>query len=411
MTVNEYFLEAIRLKYLSDMLFIETMFNVSLSNNKYIKKTEDGIYVFIDGNMVPVEASDKVFDFYKVIKLPKGVLNNDKEITTTMGIALLNYILILVPFKDKIEWLGENVSVGKLHNIIIDGMGDKFTSEDISRLSIAATFLSQLDAMVIIPATEKTIIVPPGVKKEKERLIKELEKKYGKDPLKKEVAILEFEKGLIEFYKNFLKDDPTYGVTTKGKAINIIGKKRFLTIGYEGGFESGSEVVITESLSDGHPLDPDKLSTLFNQGRSGSYFRGVETQDSGHVANNLLLATQALSNKVDDCGTTKYITVPVRDDNYDDLVGFRLFGTNEVLSKGKLKGLIGKSIDIRSPMQCIAPGDNYCKMCLTEPASYYKNSASTLAIGAGGGFLNGKLKKTHGVDTLLKTVGKKDLFM
>ena len=140
--------------------------------------------------------------------------------------------------------------------------------------------------------------------------------------LKIGVHIAELEDDLKAFDKEWLKDDPSLGISLSGKILDNSRKKRYLSFGNEDGITHKEDAVFVEtSLLEGYPKDKEKLAVMFNSVRAASYSRGKETQTSGVISDKLVRGLIGFTVKTNDCKTIKGKSFSVTKATYIALVG------------------------------------------------------------------------------------------
>ena len=376
-------------------------------NNELYGKLEDTSILLASSYDGPLLIANQEVD------INKGFLSNiEKNITTTYGRLVMNYLVSIYCFHGKIPYLNEKFTLKDIENKYIlkmlsdtEDTKDNITIAEYKIFMDVGLYIESFSKYLSIAVTEKTALPPPGLKEFKKKTIKQLTDKYGKDFAKNPIAIAELEKLLMEFDDDYLKDDPSYGKLISGKVKNMARKKMFLLFGIGNGFEDNIEGV-TDSLDDGWDLDPKKLAQYANDSRAGSYGRGIETQKGGVVAKVSLRATSDLKIIKTDCKSVVGLTTHVTSDNYLSYVNrYMIAGTSvKLLDEKTLLNLIGKDITLRTALYCQLEND-FCSTCLGDNIKDYKNGISLLVNGVGGKILKLALAVFHGVS--LK-IGKLD---
>ena len=274
---------------------------------------------------------------------------------------------------------------------------DSILLSEFIRFTNAVSYVRGWISFTVISTTDKSMLPPKDITKFKKELIEEFKGRYGEDVFKDFSRLVEFEDRLKEYDREWLKDDPTYGIMSSGKIMNISRKKQFLTIGAEQGFGAPNEAQTVEnSLDEEWPRDKKDLSALFNSFRAGSYGRGNETQIAGVKAKALSRATVNFKVNVDDCkvsyGSMFYITKELA----KHINGRYIIENGKSTRIDKPEQYIGKTIEIRSPMYCKADKDRLCIKCVGEVVGRHENSINLMSQTLGGDFLNSFMKKMHG---------------
>ncbi len=411
MKKNEYLKLAVKNKLPLKLNWLLSMFSLTSSDTNFIKREDDHVLVFINDEWIvltDVNKNDIVFSFKdKIIINTNDIVNIKDETEVTIAEFIVNFILLVTPFNDKIPFISGKIKISNIENIVLPLLRkDDTTEEGIFKVSEyrkfgnCVTFIRGWVPFTVISTTKKSMSPPSGILEYRKKLIKEYKDNYGKDVFKDFNKLAEFEDDLKAFDLEFLKDDPTLGVMSSGKILNIARKKLFLTVGSEQGFSEKPEAQTVESsLLEGWPDNKEDFAKMSNSFRAGSFAGGQETQEGGVVAKTLARATMNLKVDVKDCNVKYGIKLHINNDNKKQLIG-RYVIINGVTSHLKdfkaVTSYVGKDMEFRSPMFCKAKGDSLCKKCMGDVASRLPNSITLMSTTLGGKFLNLALKKRHG---------------
>lgn len=416
---EEYFYYAIENKLLNKKAFYYAVLTIPLQNkNEYYEINNKKQYIVNMGKeknlIVNASSENPLFNIKDKITLFNANMSNIKDkVDTDIGKAIFNYILLVFPFKNKIPYKNEN-------NIDISDYCDEvanllkknvITVEELTLFYNACSLAQTLSRIIVISSTEKIIVPPPGLEKFKKELVEKFNKKYkGTSWMYKMVPCIEFQNELLEFDKQYIKDDPTYGKVLSGKAKDA-RTKMMLSFNQDSGLkEQGEEnIMILNSLLESYPKDKEQLAALWNSNRSGSFARGAETQDGGTAAKESLRATSTIIIKESDCGSTRYKRYFVTKDLLKVLVGRYYLKNNklEVITENDTD-LIGKVIKVRSPMYCNEPDKVFCIVCCGEMMRNRKNGVVGMVTGISGALLKASLKKMHNLVKKLVKVDTRD---
>ena len=405
----EYFKYAIKNKLLSKLEWIYSMFAKPMSDTKYIKIRKDKYYVVVDGKEIEVTMNkdDAFLSPYDKITLTKeDLVNIVDKVDTTIGRALINYIVFVHPFGNKIPYNNDSMlDLNKIHeNKIISRLSNKESENSISikeynSFGISLSMVRSLAELFVISSTEKGILPPPNIKEFKQKVIKEFKDKYGPDVFKDRVKVAEFENRLKAYDREWLKDDPSFGISLSGKILNNSRKKRYLAFGAEDGILHKEDAVLVEnSLLEGYPKDKEQLATVFNTARAGSYSRGKETQVSGVISDRLVRGTTGFRIKGTDCKTTNTYRLHVTKDNFISLIGrSHLVGSKRILIENDIDAgkLVDTYINLITMLYCKTKGNNYCPVCAGKSISKTKNGFTLIALDLGASAMSANLKKMH----------------
>jgi len=403
--LDKYILRCIALGYHKELAWLKSILGIPYKSNKYYNK---------DNNTYTLEGEE--FDLGKApIVGPDTYITadiNNKPKKVTVFRYLDNMIKIIGPFNGKIpyqdrQYTYSNIFKEYVVKDLIDGGEGKITIAEYKDYIKAIQFTQALAKLVVHSNTEKTITPPPGIKAYKKKLLKEAEDKYGKDVFKDELKMLAIDEKLKAYDADYMKDDPTMGIVTSKKIMNVSRKNKFISIGKPIALVEGEETgYIEESLSEGTPLDAGKIADINNAIRSGSASRGMETQQTGLIAKYLSGATRAFKIDKPDCGSKRGYTITLSEANKPYIVNIR-FDT-----KGNLiKDLpVGSKVEMRDYMYCVSKGNNVCGKCVGVVASKVYNPAILTSITTGGKALSSSLSKFHAVVKSIVPIDKEDLF-
>jgi len=408
----------IKLKYFNKQDYIVTLFSF-IAEDEY----EDDLFIIKDKTLslkiedevivLSKKYTDTLLDFKDKVSLPKGyIVNSDKNIETTIGRVIMNYLILAKNFSNKIPYINEAFNIGEIEDKYIASM---LTDDpnDLTKISIdeyisfmdSVTFIEGFSKLLSVAGTEKSLLPPKGIDEYKKKVVKELEAKYTKEEMKDPKVISELENKLKKFDDDWLEGDVSNNRLLY-KKTKLARKKMYLNIGTSNTF-NGKDDGVTNSLQEGWGTDPEQLATLFNDARSGSYYRGIETANGGVSAKHLLRASADKSIVNTDCGSTLGDEEVITDQHLGRYV---LVGTKAVLIDTEtLKKFKGKLSTLRSPMFCKLEKD-FCVKCVGENMKDYEKGVSLMAIEVGGSILAMSLARFHSVGLELTKVSIEDLF-
>ena len=413
-TIDEYINYALKKGFILITKWMEDMFMIlkeETYEDEYIKLDKTNMYVKVNDELYLV--SNK----YGINKLPllipkiefklskDTMVNNKEDIVTTIGTAIINYVLLVHPFKDKIPYINKQFGVDTIQkDYIPDGLlNHKFTIEEYITFVDSVTYMEGFGNIYSVSLTEKALLAPPGIKKFKDNLIKQYIKEYGENVLKDKNKVIEIENKISEYEDNYIKDDLSYGKLVSGK-VKGARKKMYGSYGLGLDFTPSTDAnYISDSLYEGYGDNRDKLATYFNDARLGSYARGAETQKAGSDTQITLNATNDIKILPNDCGTKLYETATITKDYklYKYRYMFDNNGNTVELTEEYLKNNIGKSIKLRTPRRCNTKR-HFCKYCTSSNTEDRENVVSIMISNAGGIMLNEMMKKMH--NTTVTTV-------
>lgn len=327
---------------------------------------------------------------------PGEIINCKEEMTTTVGRFLLNYLLLVHPFQDKIPYQNSVFDLGYIDTIVAKGMLDESIPVSAYKQYVNNLyFIGHFTELCVPTYTRKSLTTDPNVRKVKQELME----KY-KDKLNDPNVIMEIENTLIAMDKNYLKDDEVmrfYG-PLGDKPFNISRKKMYLTVGGVEEFSktTGNFVFIPNSLSEG--MTAETMPAMANETRKGSFNRGDQTKLGGALTKGITRVLQDLTVSEQDCHTTRGLTVDFSKYKIGRYIGSYIQdGSNWVLlTEQNMEKFVGKTCLVRSPMYCQAQ-HGLCYMCMGD--IYAKKNAKHLALDAvdiTSTFTTDALKSMHG---------------
>lgn len=406
MVLKDYILYSIKNKLVHKQKWFFVFFTI-LSNerkNEYVEIKNKEVYVTVNGNSeklddVTFTEGKSLFSITQAIALSSGDLPNiNSNIDTTIGRLIINYLLISKNFVNKIEYINKEFSVSSLEGDVAKLlMDDKITVESYLNFIDSVYYICGLARIFNVSATERNLTPPAGISEFKKNLRKEFDSKYGSDWVNDKTKIVEFQEQLKKQDDEWLKDDPTKGRLLNKKIKDNARVKMFLTFGGEVGLDkkSGNVTFIENSLLDGYSKDPKELSAIFNSIRAASFDRGHETQKGGAAAKDLLRASSSISIKEGDCGTKLTKKILITEDNHKSFTGRYYVHNGKVTAIEDTSSLIGKTIELRSPMYCNEPNTNYCSVCVGKVIAINPKGVSMQLLDVSAVLLNASLKSMH----------------
>lgn len=334
------------------------------------------------------------------------VMNVKEDLETTCGRLLYNYLAIIHPFGDAIDFVNQKTSLPSLEKTIVAKLEE---SENVSVREPGKVYVDQLDdyyrgtgmlgglnTISVPSATERTLTPAPGY----EKVLNELLEKH-KDELNDPVVLAAIWKQIEEIDRKYIAEDPDGGFYQSDKYFNVVRKKMLYMYGEEAKFDGTGIEFIERPLRKG--IDISKLPTMVNSLRDGSHNRGAMTALGGEAAKDIFRAGTGSKINQDDCGTTNGLILYIYPGEEDKFVG------NTIIEKGKSiliddsnKAMLsGKVITLRSPSYCESEGGT-CIACMGQFIRG-KESSITLLLGeAGNEMMSRFMAKMHG--TALQTV-------
>jgi hypothetical protein len=395
-------------------------------------------YFFVDPSnpleLVTIEdavVGKPLFYAREKIALSAGDVENlTQDVITTYGNVLFNYIVVIYPFGKKIPFQTGRITPGKMESLIIDRLRDnpkvgEDTPTDNNETApiYVSEYLKFSDAMFCLSAytqlwvpsyTEKAITAPPGIKELRTRLLAE-----NKDRLHDPAVIAKIDSQLVQYLKDWMKDDPGMGFLIKDKSFSNVRKKLYLMIGAEYGMDDARpEVELVEtSLSEG--WNPEQFAALNTSSRSGSFSRSSMTELGGEATKWLMRASSNITITMDDCKSTLGIEVLVNKGEESKLIGFTAVravqntmgeSMQQKITADNVGSYLGHKVYVRSPMYCLAPKTDFCKVCVGDRLAISPTGLSTAISEYGSVFLTTMMKAMHSTALVLKRMEKDSIF-
>ena len=402
MDISEYLNYALKNHLPSKWLWVTSLLGNRPDNTgtDYISVDDGKGYVKVDGKLVKFDAFVKNKAFLRlrdeVTVKADNLASLDKDIKTTVGKLLINYVLIEIPFKGKLSYMKGELSIGKIIDTVRDALSDESISVAMYRkFVVCSTYLTSFNRIVTPSSTEKLLLPPPDLKQFKKKLRSEFDKKYGADWGKDTARVVEYDTELKNHYAEYIKGDASDGIIANKKNKGNSLTKKYLTFSTADAF--GQQEHVDESLMDGYPADAKKLAAMFNTSRAASYSRGVETQKGGSVAKSVLRATSSMNIVNNDCGVKRGKHIIIEEHIAEGLLGrYLIVGAKTIkLTKDNIKSYIGKTVTMRSPMYCIEKQPNICSVCAGEKAAGTPNGISLIVMNVSSTLTLSALKKMH----------------
>lgn len=342
------------------------------------------------------------FRFDEVVTLnPGDILNADRKVETNYGNVLVNQLVLVYAFGNKIPFMEGRITVPRIEKIIEARLRDNPKASDVEdpnaiyvseyqRYNEAMFSLAGYTQLCVPSATAKTMTTDPKIKERRAELLEQ-----NKDRLHDPVVQAQIDAELIAMDKAWLKGDPGEGFYIKDKSYDVVRKKTFLLQGAEQGFDVQGEVIPT-SLNEGWNIK--YLPAMGNSLREGSYNRGALTALGGEATKFNYRIFQNTVISEDDCGSTFGMEITLSKDDKDAYLSNSVVTPNGSveITEQNFESFVGKKIRIRSPIYCKTSGANFCATCMGKKIASTPNAISTYAADIGSTFMGIMLKSMHG---------------
>lgn len=382
----------------------------------YLRQQGRSLTYWLEGTWYTIDdyTSGPLFSFQdEVVLMPGDIDNITYKTETTVGLLFVNAAVLCYAFGDKIGYQNDSpFSANHIARLIEPLLTDDVASgesEDPKRIYVreykhfgqAMYQLAGYSALCVPGATPRSITRNPEAIKLKAQLIAE-----NKDRLNDPAVIARIEQAIVALDREWINGDEAKNFYIKDKAITNSRKRQHYMVGLEKGLGS-TPVLVDGALADG--IDYTKLPAYCNQSREGSHSRGSETQLGGVVAKETLRATQNASITEKDCGATIGFPFELRADNANMFIGFsHIVATRgsdvriEDITEDNIKLLIGRKINLRSPMLCKTTRTDYCEVCMGRINSLSPDGLNALSAEVGSTFLGAFMARMHNTTVTLR---------
>lgn len=305
------------------------------------------------------------FHPYDEIIIPKGSYGkgnkkNKNDFHTTVGIYVFNKFFIEQDLFDQFHYINQECngdmisSLNKQLSYML--LEDKITVEQLKAFSKKMQKNMPFVSILMPNYSDKFLTCTTAINKKKEELIK----KYKKDiEAGNEVVAEKMEKELLDFAREYLKDDPAMDVFLSG-ARAIFGnhfKNMFVMKGAVKDPDPNAEQkyhIAISNYMDG--IKPEEYVIFANSLSAGPFSRAKKTEVGGYLEKLFLYAYQHI--KLDppgsDCGTKRTITVDITKDNIGQwMYSYVVQGSKLVeITSDNMNQFIGKRVKMRFSALC-----------------------------------------------------------
>lgn len=407
----EYYIEALRENAVVRYNWVLSMFAIMkeyTATEEYDIEVVDGYYHYLkDGELINLDLkyvqNTPMLDYKDKLELPAGgLINQPKALTTTLGRAFANQVMLGYPFGDTIEYINTKFSIRDVEGYYV-GLMVKDGDLKPGKVSVSQSLLckrgcelmGQLTRVLVHSATPKNIVKPVGIDAYKKKLLNQY-KKEGKD-INTPLVMEEFNNALLKFDEEYLKDDPSNGVYVSGKVKNMSRLKVHMAYGAEKAWSSTTDQPsITRSLEEGAISNKSELVTLNNTVRTASYSRGTEIILGGVTATLVSRIAGHLRVIMKDCRTKNTLSIRVREGEAKKFIGRTIIkaGKPVLITDKDLASIDGKQINLRSVTTCGNPV--VCMICAGEAMSARREGLGLFAFGVSSKIVKASLKAFHG---------------
>lgn len=344
----------------------------------------------------------KVFKLKEIIDLIKKhsiyTKVKYKGVDTTLGRVIYNGVVLSsidIPFVNKTM---NSKNCNNLLDMIASDylLTDKITVQEYKDILDKNHDLAfGLTDIVSSPMTYSMLIKDDKEFNEKKD---ELMKKYNINKSTDVVTMNQFEKEMVDFSKEYYKEDEMYHLYESGAAPKwgVDFKNLKISLGatpIPGSTELG---IITNNLKDG--IEVTDVIDNTNSQIVGAVARGISTQIGGYLVKRFAAAFQSVYIVKGNCGSKEYLDVV--DTDVNDLLGRTVLdGKEEVLvTYENVDKYLNKPIKKRTPIFCKNKG-GYCSTCAGElPLKLIQKDKIPIGLYVseiGSTIMNRSMKATH----------------
>ena len=214
-------------------------------------------------------------------------VSNNNTFTTTIGIYIFNLILSELGFSRFFDGYYQNSldksNAKKLEQVLTFALIEsKITTEQIKRWEDYMEWFMPFEGVLSPSHTEKMIGCTKAINKKKDELLK----KYAKEIEVGDIVIAEkIEKELLDFAKEYLKDDPAMDTILSGAGGSFGNNFKNMYV-MKGAIKNPDPNakrkydIVTSSYLDG--IKADEYSIIAGSGAQGAYSRGKKTETGGY---------------------------------------------------------------------------------------------------------------------------------
>ena len=342
------------------------------------------------------------------ITLQPNELKNVTSVTETIyGNCLINAVLLIWPFGNRFEFITGRIDAGNIDKMISkhlvddppdgDRSGLKPTDVTVSQLlkyNEAVAGIAGLAAVNIPAASPKSITVDPAIIKRRDELLE----KAG-DTVNDPAVLAVIEAELIGMDKANFVDDPAAGFlhVSASKTFNISRKKMYIMHGIENGLSGATKpTFIKNSLKEGWDLT--KLPAMADATRAASFDRGNQTALGGESVKFFYRVFQNTKIAEQDCKAKRGVKRSIRKEDQKEYIGLYYIeqGIAKEITEEIISQLIGKTLEIRTPMLCKTEKPSFCAVCVGKSLALSPNGLHIAASDVGSIFMLTFMKSMHG---------------
>lgn len=400
MKVIDYFIKSMKAEMYMDRRWLTRCVSIPMEVDEYddMPQLVDGRVGFIEnGEVVYLDDfvdNTPIFGINVKVTLPAFTLPNmAKETVTTYRHCIMNAIILVYPFGDKIPYHEELFSRKWIDTTTEAALrANTITVPEFKKLFRATLFIDFLNDYCVPTASRKMLDPSPAAAKLRDELLV----KY-KDELTDPLVVAKIDKEIANLLSKEMEDDSSSGYfVNPDKSIDKVRKKTHGMIGGVPRLDDPSKMqIITASLEEGWAIK--NIPALVSSSRSGSIQRGINTAFGGEAANFSGRIYQNVRNAEEDCGTSVGVPITITANNMQDYVGqYLVSDSSKPLTAQVLSGSIGKILIVRLPATCITKNGNFCSKCLGDNLGLSGVGLGPQLSAVGNVFMSISLAQFHG---------------
>ena len=275
---------------------------------------------------------------------------NGKSHNQSLGRIWLNLLLPEdFPIVDEPE---NNKLLSKTITQVFEQFGTEIATETATKLNLEAHKMATLFPQSF---SMDTFIVPPEIKAEKEATLKA--DMNPNDFYNKQL-------GLGNDHLDYLDKNNIPGaniVRSGAKGSPIDWSTLTIAKGTPTDLEGNKLPTSTSSISEGFNIQ--EYANNADEARRGFYIRSESTAEPGALARDVCYANSPTTiDEISDCGTKKYARKKIDNTNISKLMG-RFYLSEDGNLKEVHHNLVGKTVDMRSPLYCKLLDFKLCHTC------------------------------------------------
>lgn len=361
------------------------LINNSKEIEYFVNLTEDDITTsFIMKNFAEFNGKSKYRPYDLITIPPNSYHNNKNSFTTTVGIWVFNKYFIENDLFHIFKYLNQTVNkklFGKINKQLSYALiEDDITLEQFKKYLMKTQKFMPYVSVLSPGYSLKMLTCTKEINKKKKELLNKHKEELDKG---NEIVAEQIEKELLDFAKEYLKDDPSLDSYDSGArgSFNNNFKNMFVMKGAIRDAETGKYNIATSSYMSG--VVKDEYYMFANSLAEGPYKRAVKTAVGGYWEKQFVSAFQhvVLDKKDSDCGTKRHLNITLTDQNIDDcMYNYIIEGNHlvELNSKNRDKYL-NKTVKMRFSSLCESK-TGICNKCAGN--LYYRLDIKNVGLSA-----------------------------